>query len=76
MVAILLCYVKHPQKFVKAWSADSLSRLAIGDASLMSIVEGLIEDFEHSGSPALISRARQIRSRLRASAVVTEPPVR
>jgi hypothetical protein len=42
----------------------------------MSIVEGLIEDLEHSGSPALISRARQIRSRLRATTAVTEPPVR
>jgi HEAT repeat protein len=75
VVAILLGYVKQPQKFVKAWSADSLSQLAADDASLMSVVEGLIEDFERSGSPALISRARQIRNRLRTSAAATGPPV-
>lgn len=75
VVAILLGYVNHPQKFVKAWSVDSLSRLAVGDASLRAAVETLIEGLENSGSPALLSRARQIRSRLRASAAATEPPV-
>lgn len=75
VVAILLEYAKEPQKFVKAWSADSLSRLAADDASLTPVVEGLIEDFEHSGSPALISRARQIRSRRNASLQPTDPAV-
>jgi len=74
VVTILLEYAKHPQKFVKAWSVDGLSRLAVGDASLMRVVERLIEDFENSDSPALISRARQIRARLSASAAATEPP--
>jgi hypothetical protein len=74
VVAILRGYVEHPQKFLKAWSADSLSRFAVDDASLMSVVEWVIEDFEHSGSPALISRARQIRARLRTSAAATHAP--
>lgn len=76
VVTILLGYVKHPQKFVKAWGLDGLSRFAAGDASLMRVVEGLVEDFEHSGSPALVSRARQIRARLAAPAaapILREP---
>ncbi len=74
VVAILRGYVAHPQKFLKAWSVDSLSQLAAGDASLMREVERLIEDFEHSGSPALISRARQIRAHLRTSASAAHAP--
>lgn len=73
VVTILLGYVKHPQKFVKAWSVDGLSRLAVGDVPLTRVVEGLIQDLENSGSPALSSRARQIRTRLNASAATTEP---
>jgi HEAT repeat protein len=76
VIAILLGYVKHPQKFVKAWALDSLSRLAGQEASLMAVVEGLIRDFEHSESPALLSRARQIRRRLQASAKGPQRPVR
>jgi len=75
-VSILLGYVKQPQKFVKAWSADSLSQFVADDASLRPVVERLIAEFELSGSPALISRARQIRNRLRTSAATTEPPSR
>jgi hypothetical protein len=74
VVAILLGYVEHPQKFLKAWSADSLSRLAVDDASLMRVVERLIEDFEHSGSPALISRARRIRACISTSASAKRSP--
>jgi HEAT repeat protein len=73
VVAILLEYVKHPQKFVRAWSADSLSRLAAEDASLRAVVQGLIEEFERSGSPALVTRARQMRTRVSASAAATSP---
>lgn len=73
VVTFLLGYVKHPQKFVKAWSVDGLSRLAVGDAPLTRVVEGLIDDLENSGSPALRSRSRQIRTRLNASAATTEP---
>jgi len=72
-VAILLGYAAHPQKFVKAWSVNSLSRLAVDDASLMRVVEGLIGDLEQSASPALRSRARQIRSRLRTASTATTP---
>jgi len=73
VVAILLGYAAHPQKFVKAWSVDSLSRLAAGDAPLMCAVEALLVDFERSSSPALLSRARQIRARLRACSAATVP---
>jgi hypothetical protein len=55
----------HPQKFVKAWRVDSLSRFAADDASPMSVVESMLADFECSASPALRSRARRIRTRLR-----------
>lgn len=74
VTSILLGYARQPQKFVKAWSADSLSQLAADDASLIPVVEALIEDFERSGSPALVSRARQIRHRLRARAACGNPP--
>lgn len=74
-VAILLGYARHPQKFVKAWSVDSLSRFAAQDASLLHVVEALLEDFERSASPALMSRARQIRQRLRTAAATMAPPV-
>jgi HEAT repeat protein len=73
VVAILLGYVAHPQKFVRAWSADSLSRLAVEDTSLRAVVQGLIEQFERSGSPALVTRARQMRTRVSASAAATSP---
>lgn len=73
VVAILLGYVKHSQKFVKAWSADSLSRLAAGDAALTGVVQGLIEEFERSGSPALLTRARQMRTRLSGGAAAKSP---
>lgn len=68
VVAILLRYVEHPQTFVRAWSADSLSRLAVGDAELMDMVKRLMEKFEQSQKPALVSRARQMRARLRTGA--------
>lgn len=74
-VAVLLGYATHPQKFVKAWSVDSLSRFATQDTSLLPVVEGLLEDFERSASPALLSRARQIRQRLRTAAATMAPPV-
>ena len=66
VVTILLGYVRHRQRFVKAWALDSLSRLAEYDDSLKSVVERLLQDFEPSESPALISRAKQIRRRLSA----------
>lgn len=75
VVAILLGYAEQPQKFVKAWSVDGLSRLAAGDAALTAVVDGLLDGFEHSGSPALLARARQIRRRRRDAAAATKPRV-
>lgn len=75
-VAILLDYARHPQTFVKAWSVDSLSQFAAHDGSLLPVVEGLIEEFERSASPALRSRARQIRQRQCTATATAEPPVR
>lgn len=75
VVAILRGYVKHPQKFVKAWSVDSLSRLAAGDALLTGVVHELIDEFERSGSPSLVTRARQIRRRLNPPAPHATPLV-
>lgn len=63
VVAILHGYAQQPQKFVKAWSVDGLSVLAVADATLLRVVEELLQGFEHSGSPALVSRARRIRAR-------------
>jgi hypothetical protein len=72
-VAILLGHARRPQKLVKAWSVDGLSQLTAHDPSLLPVVEAPIEDFERAASPALTSRARRIRQRLRGAAVTTEP---
>ena len=66
VLIILRRYLNDPQKFVKAWALDSLARFAERDASLMSTVNRFLLGFEESDSPALRSRAKQIRFRLRA----------
>jgi len=65
---ILLAGAEHPQKFVRAWSLDGLATLSTADAELTPIVERHLAEFERSGSPALIARARKIRERLSTAA--------
>ena len=62
-VEILLRDVAHPQKFVRAWALDSLARFAESDKRLRPTVRRYLKDFEKSGSPSLIARARRIRER-------------
>lgn len=56
--------VDHPQKFVRAWAADSLSQLARGNPTLLSIVRRCVEAMERSGSKALAVQAKKIRERI------------
>ncbi|MBX5494488.1 MAG: hypothetical protein IRZ15_04055 [Bryobacteraceae bacterium] len=63
-VEILLRDVEHPNKFVRAWALDGLARFAEQDATLAPVVREQLEAFEHSGSAALIARAKAIRARL------------
>jgi hypothetical protein len=58
--------VWHPQRFVAAWALDSLAKLADDPASHHELERGL-KAFEHSGSKALLRRAKKIRQRLGAS---------
>jgi hypothetical protein len=67
VLAILMRDVEHPQKFVRAWALDSLATFAQHDPTLIPLVERNLEAFEASGSKALESRARQIRTRLAGS---------
>lgn len=64
VLEILRRDVEHEQKFVRAWAADSLSRFALEDASLLPAVEQVLDAFERSGSKALGTRAHHIRQRL------------
>ncbi len=64
VVEILLRDVEHPNKFVGAWALDSLARFAEQDPALAPVVREQLEAFEHSGSGALIARAKAIRARL------------
>ena len=68
VLAILQRDVNHQQKFVRAWALDSLARIAQRDSKLLpGVLRGLAE-FERSGSKALATRARHIRSRLATGA--------
>jgi hypothetical protein len=64
VVAILRRDVAHPQKFLRAWALDGLATFARADRRLMPFVARSLEAFERSGSKALATRARHIRSRL------------
>jgi hypothetical protein len=64
VIEILNRNVDHPQKFVRAWSLDSLATFAEQDAGLLPVVKRALEGFERSGSKALQTRARHIRARL------------
>jgi hypothetical protein len=63
VVEILRRDVLHPQKFVRAWSLDSLATLAERDASLVDVVQRGLDEFDRSPSKALRARARLIRTR-------------
>ena len=56
----------HPQKFVRAWSLDSLATFAEQDGGLLLLLKRALEGFERSGSKVLQTRARHIRARLQA----------
>ena len=71
VLAILRRDLAHPQLFVKAWALDSLARFAQDDPTLLPIVRRHLAAFIRSGRPALVARARKIRSRLRAERVAT-----
>jgi HEAT repeat protein len=62
-VRILRRDASHPRLFVRAWAVDSLARMADHDPSLTYTVQRHLRKFEHSGSSALVARARQIRAR-------------
>ena len=64
-VKILRLDLKHPQKFVRAWALDSLATFAVRNKRLRPLVERTLKEFEASESKALITRARDIRRRLR-----------
>jgi hypothetical protein len=66
VLQILRRDARHPQKFVRAWAADGLSKLALEEPSLRQFVISLADEFERSGSKALAVRARHIRERLGA----------
>jgi hypothetical protein len=63
VVQILRRDLEHPQKFVRAWSLDSLATLAEEDPSLADIVQRSLVEFDRSPSKALQARARRIRTR-------------
>ena len=61
---ILLANVDYPQKFVRVWALDGLATFAAQDAELRASVERKLREFERSGTPSLVARARKIRERL------------
>jgi hypothetical protein len=63
-VEILGRDLHHPQTFVRAWAVDSLATLAVHDKTLRPAVKRALEEFEASGTPALMARAHRIRDRL------------
>jgi hypothetical protein len=67
VVNILVRDVRHPQKFVRAWALDSLATFAEKNSHVIGIVKRTLEDFERSGSKALETRAKHVRTRLEAS---------
>jgi hypothetical protein len=63
-VEILLRDAEHPQTFVRAWAVDSLATFAEKNRELMPKLRRFLRELEESGSKALVTRARKIRSRL------------
>jgi hypothetical protein len=64
VLEILSRDLEHPQKFVRAWALDSLTTLAQSHRAALPLVERSLDSFEHSGSKALQTRARLIRTRM------------
>ena len=65
---ILLASMDHPQKFVRAWALDSLAQFTTINHALRPLVGRWLDDFERSGSLALVTRARKIREHLPSEA--------
>jgi HEAT repeat protein len=63
-IEILLRDAEHPQAFVRAWAVDSLASFAETNSALMPKLRRYLRELEQSGSKALATRARKIRSRL------------
>jgi HEAT repeat protein len=63
-IEILLRDAEHPQTFVRAWAVDSLASFAEKNGELMPKLRRYLRELEQSGSKALVTRARKIRSRL------------
>jgi HEAT repeat protein len=63
-IEILLRDAEHPQTFVRAWAVDSLALFAEKNSELMPKLRRHLRELEESGSKALVTRARKIRSRL------------
>jgi hypothetical protein len=64
VIDILTRDIEHPQKFVRAWTLDSLASFARIHGAVTPTVERGLGRFERSGSKALQARARQIRERM------------
>lgn len=63
-IEILKANIDHPQRFVRAWAADSLATFASDVPALRSTVERAVDAMERSDSSALRARAKQIRRRM------------
>jgi HEAT repeat protein len=63
-IEILLRDAQHPQTFVRAWAVDSLALFAEKNGELLPKLRRFLRELEESGSKALVTRARRIRSRL------------
>jgi HEAT repeat protein len=63
-IEILLREAEHPQTFVRAWAVDSLASFAEKNSELKPKLRQHLRELEESGSKALLTRARKIRSRL------------
>ena len=66
-IEILLRDAEHPQTFVRAWAVDGLASFAEKNGELMPKLRRYLRELEESGSKALVTRARRIRSRLESS---------
>jgi hypothetical protein len=75
VLAILRRDLAHPQLFVRAWALDSLAHFAQDDPTLLPVVRRHLAAFVRSGRPALVARARKIRSRLRTERIATPADV-
>jgi len=64
VVDYLLKHAKGKNKFLSAWSLDSLACLAVGDAALRERVLPLLTGAMETGSPAVRVRARHGLTRL------------